>query len=143
MHRTVTITAPAQTTDALTQALLDLPGVVSLAVHRGASRKPLGDSVVVQCLNREVDAVLRQARAGYAALALAAARVVGALVAANAVTVERLVGGPAVSSLTRPTPADLLVSTGGALAGVTMIAAYRRDTIAGALMALMVVPAAA
>ena len=70
MHRTVTITAPAHTTDALTQALLDLPGVVSLVVHRGASRKPPGDSVVVQCLNREVDAVLRQARAAAGGAAL-------------------------------------------------------------------------
>ena len=58
MHRHFTIALPATATDALLDELQRTRGVVSVAVHRGASVKPPGDVVSVDALNRGADAVL-------------------------------------------------------------------------------------
>jgi hypothetical protein len=258
MHRTITITVPAGAADDLARALQALPGVVGLALHRGASLKPPGDELVVQSLSREADEVLRLARSaagdgpltvvtseaasltdrsaqgeidrdrdeaaweemesqllqkgratpnfvaltalggavavaglasdpvpqavamvaasviapgfepiamvplgavlgrgrliragflaalvGYAAVALAAALALWALVAAGAVTAEQFTENPQVRRLAAAPLEDLVVSAGGALAGVILVSSFRHDALAGALMAMMLVPAAA
>lgn len=45
--------------------------------------------------------------------------------------------------VTHPTAADWLISAGGAAAGVVIVSAFRQAVIAGALIALALVPAAA
>lgn len=59
------------------------------------------------------------------------------------VTVEQLTHNPEVERLAHPSSLDLLVSACGLIAGVTMIAAYRRSVIAGPLIATVLIPAAA
>jgi len=59
MHRTLTLTLPAETTGWLLSELAGNPHIVSLSVHHGASVKPAGDVVVVQTLNRGADDVMR------------------------------------------------------------------------------------
>ena len=61
----------------------------------------------------------------------------------GAVTVTQLTHNPEVERLAHPSSLDLLVSACGVVAGVTMIAAYRRSVIAGALIATVLIPAAA
>lgn len=61
----------------------------------------------------------------------------------GAVTTDTLVHNPEVERLADPTGLDLVVSTCGAIAGVTMVAAYRRSVIAGPLIAMVLIPAAA
>lgn len=82
--------------------------------------------------------------AGYAALAAAAAATFLLLRATtDAVTAEGLLANPGVHHVAHPTGTALLVSACGALAGVVIQAAYRRSVIAGALVAMRVVDAAA
>ena len=59
MHRTITISVPADSTDRLSDELTDLDQVISLAVERGASIKPPGDVLTVHTLNRGDDDVLK------------------------------------------------------------------------------------
>lgn len=59
MHRTFSITVPPATTELLCQQLTALETVISLSVQPGASRKPPGDIITVQVLNRGTDDVLR------------------------------------------------------------------------------------
>ncbi|TGE28451.1 DUF389 domain-containing protein [Hymenobacter metallicola] len=66
MHRTLEITVPAAVTDSLCQELTALQEVIGLSVQPGASRKPIGDVLVVHVLNRGADEVLRRARAAVA-----------------------------------------------------------------------------
>jgi hypothetical protein len=56
---------------------------------------------------------------------------------------ESLAESEGVKAVLHPTPADWLISAGGATAGLVIITAYRRAVIAGALIALALVPAAA
>src|SRR5205823_2450139 len=63
VYRTITVAVPPAATDGLVQSLRDLPGVVGLAVHRGASVKPPGDQLVVESLNTAADDVLERVRA--------------------------------------------------------------------------------
>jgi Domain of unknown function (DUF389) len=86
-----------------------------------------------------------------ALIAVAGGYVVLALVGALAyLLLHRLgMGGPesladseGVKAVIDPTPADWLISAGGATAGLVIITAYRRAVIAGALIALTLVPAA-
>jgi uncharacterized membrane protein len=56
---------------------------------------------------------------------------------------ESLADSEGVKAVIDPTPADWLISAGGATAGLVIITAYRRAVIAGALIALALVPAAA
>ena len=59
MHRTIEITVPPVSTDALIGQLEKSDHLVSLSVHRGASIKPPSDVVVVHALNRDADRVMR------------------------------------------------------------------------------------
>ena len=59
------------------------------------------------------------------------------------VTGDELVDNREVERLAHPGTLDLVVSACGAAAGVTMVVAYRRSVIAGPLIALAFVPAAA
>jgi len=81
--------------------------------------------------------------AGYAVLILAAALAFAALRLTGTVTVDAFVLNPEVEKIAHPTFAEGLVSACGAIAGVVMVAAYRRSVIAGPLIALILVPAAA
>ncbi len=58
-------------------------------------------------------------------------------------TTGEFLGNPETKVLTDPTLREVLVSSFAALAGITMIVAYRRSVIAGPLIALAIVPAAA
>lgn len=80
---------------------------------------------------------------GYAVLALAAAIVFAVLRATGVGTVGEFLGNSETKVLTDPTLREVLVSSFGALAGMIMIVAYRRSVIAGPLIALAIVPAAA
>lgn len=81
--------------------------------------------------------------AGYAVLVLAAALVFAILRSTGVGTVGEFLGNSETKVLTDPTLREVLVSSFAALAGMTMIVAYRRSVIAGPLIALAVVPAAA
>jgi hypothetical protein len=59
MHRAIEITVGPENTEALVNYLERLDDVVGISVHRGASRRPKGDIVVVRALNRAADDVLR------------------------------------------------------------------------------------
>jgi len=86
---------------------------------------------------------LLSAAVGYAVLILAAGLTLWALLAAGAVSADQFAGNPQVQRLSSISAVDLVVSAGGALAGMTMVAAFRHDVLSGALIALMLVPAAA
>jgi hypothetical protein len=58
MHRHFSIVVPARVADDLVEELTQMPCVVSVSVHRGASVQPPGDIVGVEALNRGADAVL-------------------------------------------------------------------------------------
>ena len=77
------------------------------------------------------------------AIVVAAALAFLLLRATGAASVEDFVTNPEVKHLAHPTAKEFLVSACGAVAGAVMIAAYRRSVIAGPLIALVVVPAAA
>ena len=82
--------------------------------------------------------------AGYAALTAASAATFLLLAATtDAVTAAGFAGNPGVQHVAHPTGTALLISAGGAFAGVVIQAAYRRSVIAGALIAMRVVDAAA
>jgi hypothetical protein len=80
---------------------------------------------------------------GYLVLMLAAAATFLLLRQAGAVTVEEFVQNPEVKRMADPMLKDTLQSAFAAAAGLIMIAAYRRSVIAGPLMALILIPAAA
>ncbi len=259
MHRTFTLTIPPAVTEPLCQQLEQLPEVIGLSVQPGGSRKPAGDLVTLQVLNRGADEVLRRARAavpdsqqlsiattelasiisaadyektvqdrdeaiweemmaglcyhgrlsfnfvalmllggvlaavglasepvpqviafisssiiapgfeplakiplgivlrdwklagrgllstlvGYAAFVLAAYLTTRALLAAGASTAAELSTNAEVYSLQYPGFKELLVAGIGAVAGILIVSAYRRTVIAGPLIALALMPAAA
>lgn len=80
---------------------------------------------------------------GYATLITAAALAFLFLRLAGATTVEAFVNNPEVEKIAHPTLLEGVVSACGAVAGVVMVAAYRRSVIAGPLIALIFIPAAA
>lgn len=258
MHRTFSITTPPLVTEQLCQQLIGLETVISLNVALGASRKPAGDIITVQVLNRGTDAVLRRVQnllppeqisisstelsslispsqatlimgdkdeavweeiesglrhqgrptanyralmalggvmaavglvsepvpqvtafiassilapgfeplaamplgvvlrrwhvlwrglrstlLGYTLFILAAGLTMLLLVATGASSAEELAHNPEVLSMVQPDLKSILVSACGAAAGIIIIAAYRRSVIAGALIALILMPAAA
>jgi len=259
MHRSLEITVDPSATDEMTDALLELDGVVGLTLHRGASLRPEGDVFVVHALNRDGDEVMRlveQARehgaiavasgelssiidpertervagdvdqalweetetsirhqaqlsgnflalmalggvvaatgfaskpvpqaiafvgasviapgfepvaklplglvlrrrdllwrglrsmlAGYASLVVAAALAYGFLrLTGTALPSTDLVGLSEVGRIAHPSWLDLLKSTAAAAAGLIMLAAHRDSVIAGPLIALVIIPAAA
>jgi hypothetical protein len=86
---------------------------------------------------------LCSAAVGYAVLTLVAALVFWALRQPGAVSNSDLLTNPEVGRIAKPELTALLASACGALAGIVMLAAYRRSVIAGPLIALTVIPAAA
>ena len=258
MHRTIELTVPPSSTDALIHKLQKSDHLVSLSVHRGASIKPPGDVIVVHALNRDADRVMslaHEARSegqvsvttheltsivdpeheravskdvdealweeaetslrhqgrptsnylalmalggavaatgfmvsgssqtisliaasiiapgfeplakvpmglalrrwavvgrglwsasiGYLALAIGAALAFALLRLTGVATVEEFLGNSETKVLADLTVREVLLSSLGALAGMIMIVAYRRSVIAGPLIVLAIIPAAA
>lgn len=81
--------------------------------------------------------------AGYAALVAGAAAAFASLLVLGETAVDRLADSAAVHELSRPTALSYLVSACGAAAGMVVLSAYRRSVIAGPLMAMVLVEAAA
>ncbi|CAA9571620.1 MAG: hypothetical protein AVDCRST_MAG88-2388 [uncultured Thermomicrobiales bacterium] len=81
--------------------------------------------------------------AGYAVLIAAAAAMFLLLRAAGATTVDEFVNNPEVEKIAHPTILEGMLSACAAVAGVVMVAAYRRSVIAGPLIVLVLIPAAA
>jgi hypothetical protein len=81
--------------------------------------------------------------AGYAVLVGAAALTMGALVGAGETSAATLAANPEVAHLVHPKLRELLLAAAGALAGVVMLAAFRRSFQAGPLIAMAFIPAAA
>ena len=86
---------------------------------------------------------LLAAGVGYAVLVLAAALMFLALHWGGVVSVDEFVANPEVERIAHPTLAETLVSACAAVAGVIMVLAYRESVIAGPLIALVLIPAAA
>ena len=66
-----------------------------------------------------------------------------ALVAAGETSADQLAGNAEVQHLAHPKLLELLLAAAGALAGVVILAAFRRSFQAGPLIAMAFVPAAA
>lgn len=81
--------------------------------------------------------------AGYATLILAAAAVIKILLVTGHVERDQLIASRDIETMINPTLKELIVSGFGAAAGIIITAAYRRSVIAGALIALVIIPAAA
>lgn len=86
---------------------------------------------------------LLSALAGYAVLIVLAGLTLYTLVATGAIPIEDLLHNPEVHRIGKPGLPELLLSAAGAIAGVLMLAAGRRDFIAGPLVVLAIIPAAA
>lgn len=86
---------------------------------------------------------LVSAVAGYAVLILAAALAFLLLRVTGAASVEDFLTNSEVKHLAHPTAKEILVSACAAIAGAVMIASYRRSVIAGPLIALVIIHAAA
>ena len=80
---------------------------------------------------------------GYAVLILSAALVMFVLLKTGSVEIEELVKNPEIKNIAHPTLKELIVSGAAAIAGVLIIATFRRSVIAGALIGLVIIPAAA
>lgn len=80
---------------------------------------------------------------GYAMLVLGAALIFGVLRLANISSLQLLARNPEVISLGHPDLPSIAFSIVGGTAGMIMVAAYRRSVIAGPLLLLSTVPAAA
>ena len=81
--------------------------------------------------------------AGYATLVLSAALVIWILLAAGSIGKNELLSNSDIESIINPTLKEMIVSGCGAAAGIIITASYRRSVIAGALIALILIPAAA
>lgn len=86
---------------------------------------------------------LRSIGLGYLTLMAGAALSFMVLRLTGETSVHELAHNPEVARIAHPSSIELLVSACGALAGVTMMAAYRRHVIAGPLIAMVMVPAMA
>lgn len=80
---------------------------------------------------------------GYAVLILSAALVTFILLKTGSVETNELVKNVEIEHIAHPALKELIVSGAAALAGVLIIATFRRSVIAGALIGLVVIPAAA
>jgi Domain of unknown function (DUF389) len=80
---------------------------------------------------------------GYMALAVVGALAYLVLQGLGMASPEALAASEGVEMVTHPTAADWLISGGGAAAGVVIVSAFRHAVLAGALIALALVPAAA
>ena len=86
---------------------------------------------------------LRSVTIGYLALIAASAIAYLGLRAAGVITEDQLVANSEVRRLADPSVIDVLVSAAGALTGMIMEVANRRNMIAGPLIALALIPATA
>ncbi|MDP8991884.1 MAG: DUF389 domain-containing protein [Actinomycetota bacterium] len=86
---------------------------------------------------------LRSVTIGYLALIAASAIAYLGLRAAGVITEDQLVTNSEVRRLADPSVIDVLVSAAGALTGMIMEVANRRNMIAGPLIALALIPATA
>ncbi|HEX2274877.1 MAG TPA: DUF389 domain-containing protein [Acidimicrobiales bacterium] len=86
---------------------------------------------------------LRSITVGYLTLIAATAIAYLGLRAAGVIAESQLVANSEVRRLADPSAIDVLVSAAGALAGMIMEVANRRNMIAGPLIALALIPAAA
>lgn len=80
---------------------------------------------------------------GYAVLIASAALVTFVLLKTGTIQIAELLNNPEIHHIAQPTLQELIVSGAGAIAGMIIISAYRRSVIAGALIALIIIPAAA
>jgi hypothetical protein len=80
---------------------------------------------------------------GYVSLAVVGALAYLLLHGVGMASPETLAASEGVKMVTHPTAADWLISACGAAAGVVIVSAFRHAVIAGALIALALVPAAA
>lgn len=83
------------------------------------------------------------ALAGYGVLLLAAALTFALLRLLGDTTPDALVANPEVHRITHPSGKDVITSICAAAAGMVMVTAYRRSVLAGPLIALLLIPAAA
>jgi hypothetical protein len=81
--------------------------------------------------------------AGYAVLIASAALVMFVLLQTGSVEIEELIKNEEIKHIAHPTLKELIVSGAAAFAGVLIVATFRRSVIAGALIGLVVIPAAA
>ncbi|MDQ3989861.1 MAG: DUF389 domain-containing protein [Actinomycetota bacterium] len=80
---------------------------------------------------------------GYVVMALAGALAYLLLQGLGAASPKSLAASEGVKLVIDPTAADWLISAGGAIAGLVIVTAFRHAVLAGALIALALVPAAA
>jgi hypothetical protein len=128
------VSEPAQQAIAFTAGSVIAPGFEPVA------KIPLGLALRRWNLVRRglVSVVL-----GYMVLVIASALIMRVLLATNTVTVAEFIGNPQVEHISHPTLKEILESACAAVAGIVMITAYRLSVIAGPLMALFLIPAAA
>lgn len=86
---------------------------------------------------------LKAAVVGYSLLIAGAALMFGILRALNITSAQLLAHNPEVMSLSHPDARSVAYSILGGLTGMTIVAAYRRSVIAGPLVLLSIIPAAA
>lgn len=130
----VLVESPVQQTIGFIAAAMISPGFEPLA------KVPLGLMIGKPRLVRRG---LLSALAGYAVLILGAALMFGVLRALNISSPELLTHNPEVHSLSHPDARSVAYSILGGLTGMTVVAAYRRSVLAGPLVLLAIIPAAA
>jgi uncharacterized membrane protein len=86
---------------------------------------------------------IKSAVAGYAVLVVLAALTMWALVAAGETSASELASNSEVQHLAHPKLMELLMAAAGALAGIVILAAFRRSFQAGPLIAMAFIPSAA
>lgn len=86
---------------------------------------------------------LLSALTGYAVFILTAGLTLLLLRWLGAVTLADFTSNSELGRLASPTAKEVVLSSAGALAGAVIMAAYRRSVIAGALVAMVIIPAAA
>lgn len=86
---------------------------------------------------------LKSAVMGYGALILAAGCTFALLRWLGATSVDEFSQNQATKMMSHPSAKDVIVSICGTLSGAIIIASYRRSIIAGALMAMVIISAAA
>ena len=123
-----------------TQAVSFVAASVIAPGFEATAKIPLGVTLRSRRLARQG---LASMAAGYAALTLAAALTFLALRAAGAAPIEDLLNNPGVEQIAGPLAHQVLRSALAAAAGMIIVAAYRHTLLAGALMAMELIPAAA
>jgi hypothetical protein len=128
------LSTPPTQTIAFVSASVIAPGFEPLA------KLPLG---LVLRRWRTVRRGLMSAAVGYLVLGIAAALAYLLLDATGSATETNFLKNKEVDKLANPIALDILISSAAAVAGVTMVVAGRFSVLAGPLMALSLIPAAA